>query len=192
MPVSLCATLPLMSALGYGVLAAQGSFCNADESQRSMASSMSFWDPLGQIEQRVMEIWRTGLGLSSQGEHPERVPFGLPLSQTGRRDVFPLSILVFISSKSLALLGSPALVDSRAHGGVLCLLPVPLLRSSVPDGLQPEPPVHPAPGHPLLPALRQPRHAARPLHPGVHPAAGADRGLPGEGHSRAGQHSAQL
>ncbi|XP_023363227.1 peflin isoform X2 [Otolemur garnettii] len=33
---------------------------------------------------------------------------------------------------------------------------------------------------------------ARPLHPGVHPAAGTDRGLPGEGHSCTGKHSAQL
>ncbi|XP_011829409.1 PREDICTED: peflin isoform X2 [Mandrillus leucophaeus] len=33
---------------------------------------------------------------------------------------------------------------------------------------------------------------AGPLHPGVHPAAGADRGLPGEGHSCTRQHSAQL
>ncbi|XP_019285454.2 peflin isoform X1 [Panthera pardus] len=63
---------------------------------------------------------------------------------------------------------------------------------SVPNGLQPEPPVHPAPGLPLLPALCQPHHAARPLHPGVHPAAGADRGFPGEGHSCTGHHSAQL
>uniref|UniRef100_A0AC11CYL9 Penta-EF-hand domain containing 1 n=1 Tax=Ovis aries TaxID=9940 RepID=A0AC11CYL9_SHEEP len=60
------------------------------------------------------------------------------------------------------------------------------------DGLQPESPVHPAPGLPLLPTLRQSRHAAGSLHPGLHPAAGADRGLPGEGHSCAGQHSAQL
>ena len=74
----------------------------------------------------------------------------------------------------------------------LCLFCVPLLSSSVPDGLQPEPPVHPAPGLPLLPALRQSCHAAGSLHPGLHPAAGADRGLPGEGHSCAGQHSAQL
>nr|KAF6507108.1 penta-EF-hand domain containing 1 [Rousettus aegyptiacus] len=69
---------------------------------------------------------------------------------------------------------------------------VPLLSSSVPNGLQPEPPVYPAPGLPLLPALCQSCHAARPLHPGMHPAAGADGGLPGKGHSCAGQHSAQL